>query len=340
LYLFHHDRDFFHHKKTQIEEKKMRKVAILFLAHNGISQPQWWRDWRRKLSNGESKILFFGIMPQEEKGWIRIAPSFSTKWCDKSLVLIEQLGLQELLKQDPSRNIQHIFFVSGDTVPIASAEEIYQLPDDTWLSKLPAYGAKSPSMPFRLATQWKSYSRPDAEYIASYNMKGDIQGLDDLNKGNREEADEIRDVTNWQITQFQKKQVSAKEKGNLPLANSYEFAIRTLQRELDRLDNKSTTYSYPYGCPDEFWIPSILKAHESEIQDRPVMGLYKPGVYSSWNSPSPVDWRSWEERYGHSPADSFGLADQLSRNCDALFFRKITSTVPYEKVWQCPRDRQ
>jgi hypothetical protein len=85
-------------------------------------------------------------------------------------VFLEQEGLQSILKYDKDKSIQHVFFVSGDSIPIKSAHYVYHLPDLTFL--LMDRSAKNAG-PFLFAggIQWKAYSREDMEYIATFPLK-------------------------------------------------------------------------------------------------------------------------------------------------------------------------
>lgn len=108
------------------------KIAILFLAPNGIAQPQWWQDWRVD-SQVEKQILFYILTDNSENipknnQWKVILLSFRPLWCDLTQVFALKRGIEVVLQDDKKEEIQCIYFVSGQEVPVISADRLYQQP--------------------------------------------------------------------------------------------------------------------------------------------------------------------------------------------------------------------
>lgn len=125
-------------------EKKLldHKIAILFLAHAGITQPAWWSEWMTEIPSVGQHILLYvatqdrKLVPRSthgEKGvtWHWVPLSYPTYWCDISQVLALQDGLRKILKDDVKKEVSSVYFISGAEVPVVSAWKLLHEPDIT-----------------------------------------------------------------------------------------------------------------------------------------------------------------------------------------------------------------
>jgi hypothetical protein len=228
---------------------------------------------------------------------------------------------------------------------VQSAKTIYGLPDKTLAEPLVEPFARSTKhYHFQVWPQWKAYSRSDAEKVALFNFRRpDFVEFDLANHGSQSETTEEnieinRDFMKPKVDQILK---DAERKGEVARMASAKFLLNLLDRELDRIRNsKSSPHVYPYACPDEFWIPTILQI--SNLTNTPYMRLAKPGTLPMIRVPSPIEWKSWEERFAshtRSEQPSFNLQEQLRQACknDALFFRKISKQLPPKQTWDLCR---
>lgn len=277
------------------------------------------------MKDGEKKIVFYGIMPHSIRGWIKLDPVVLTKWCGASLVLVEQAGLKEVLKD---QDIQHIFFVSGDSEPLVSAKALYDLPDVT---RPDTRGGKSfLDNAFRNALQWKAYSREDASTIARYDFTNpSFRAFDQKFQGVSEYDDETLDFMEEKFLKFLKWAQTQSD----PI---YEHGVRYYLGLIHRLralekaaaESKDKSAAYPVYCPDEFRIPSVLPRREHSL----IVAQSK--VDNIWPAPSPIEWTSWTEKFAmRVPQDSdevLNLEKELRESCQLgyLFFRKLSSKLP------------
>ena len=199
---------------------------------------------------------------KHEEGWIRIEPMMPGQWCDSSLVFLEQQGLRAILQCDKNETIQHVFFVSGDTIPIRDACFVYNVPDKTLLVR-GERGKNAGGYTFFVSPQWKAYSREDMEYIASVDLHN--KGLQELDRANRMEQDEQvlqgeKGANEKERNTLLEKRQQAQVLHEILLINRYNFLLSLNSRQRERLHSLTTVPPiYFSGCPDEFWIPILSR---------------------------------------------------------------------------------
>jgi hypothetical protein len=336
--------------------------ALLFLAHQGMSQPEGWRKWRSQLPDGEDKLLFFVIMPPKEKnqlGFIRLFPCCLTEWAHESLVYVEQRGLQDILKYDSKQRIQQVYFLCGKTVPTKSAEFVYKLPCGTYWDWLPTpigIGGNS----FSRGTQWKSYNRTDANTVAQFDFSDPtFQQFDQMISGyylDIEEEVELFGKTRSSIQEACKTEVDAleedkgTEKLKKAICHTYDYYLNLLDRYVNFL--KGATFPVRVGtCPDEFWIHSVLEMSEPRVPYKmgglqtSMMNLKKVHAKKPIFHPmSPIEWASWESEYacyGRSGVPSFhSLHSELVEAAvdNVPFYRKVSKDLKWKQTWDLDLD--
>lgn len=173
-----------------METKKQlhRKIAILFLAHAGITQPAWWTQWITETSVGKSILLYVAtqdkkLVPPSNEAvtWHWVPLSYATHWCDISQVMALQDGLGKILKDDKKGEVSCVYFISGAEVPVIAAKQLYEEPDvtrivvsihDDMASRLQEFSGKDYTKlrPFLTAIHAAALSldRRDAERIANF----------------------------------------------------------------------------------------------------------------------------------------------------------------------------
>lgn len=335
-------------KESQESKSYNRQVAILFLAHNGIMQPDvWreWREWRDELQDGQDKILFYGILPEDENDWIRVkgVDIKNTGWCTPSLVYAEQQGLRQILEEDKEKRIKLIFFVSGDSIPILDADTVYKFPDKTfWSHSENLDGNNTKEYEFKHTRQWKSYNRKDAEKIAQFDFTDSkFQKLDLVN---RAKTNRTREKKIQSLLQERKKYMDIENNARMEQkevkANKYEFIVSLINLQLVRiraLEEGLPIYYYISACPDEFWIPSVLQKPDAEHD---IVTFSKTS--DSWYPPvSPITWNSWHKEYEANPnsyLSKFDLKSEILRayHAQVPFFRKIARDLPLLKSSKRP----
>lgn len=117
----------------------------MFLAHNGVNQPEMWEAWRRPERQRVHFIVHanpetdekdpfakkYGIFPIEK----RIVP---TKWSDPSVVFATQVLIREALARFPEANM--FYLVSGADIPIRPIEFLLNLQPISRFQKLQGPG--------------------------------------------------------------------------------------------------------------------------------------------------------------------------------------------------------
>lgn len=117
------------------EDQRDRKIVLLFLAHDGIAQVEFWEEWI-KSSGLRDRILFYVVTQHQDKVpqkkmWHGVVVAYPLRWCDMSQVWALQRGLQRILRDDITHSVTCIYFLSGSEIPATSATYLYHAPDRT-----------------------------------------------------------------------------------------------------------------------------------------------------------------------------------------------------------------
>ena len=119
------------------------EICLLFVAHDGISQPALWMKWlNEKDGNGMSIRHKFGVAVQcnnfeKLKSGKSFAETFRidvqrpTSWGKLLVPLTIQKSLQIALTKYP--NCRRFYIISGREIPLVSAAHILSMPDKTQL---------------------------------------------------------------------------------------------------------------------------------------------------------------------------------------------------------------
>lgn len=119
------------------------EICLLFVAHDGISQPALWMKWlNEKDENGMSIRHKFGVAVQcnnfeklKSGKWFaekyRIDVERPTSWGKLLVPLTIQKSLQIALTKYP--NCKRFYIISGREIPLVSAAHILSMPDKTQL---------------------------------------------------------------------------------------------------------------------------------------------------------------------------------------------------------------
>lgn len=288
-------------KKGTSKTTGQRQIALLFLAHNGIAQPDVWLEQREELKDGDKKILFFALTPpsKREEGWtaINLGP---TKWCDASLVFALQDGIRYILKHDPEEQIRCIYFLPGQDLPLVSAASLYATDDGDKF----CFGPKLQVGKFdwvKELSPWGAYSRKDAQIIANAEFKSiaKVYNKEFLVQGDVAEAKKLLS-----------KRLGYKDDMEQPDQSEADRALlryyydQTLG-QLERLSKESKSYPVYNKCPDQVW-PSIAlqldtKSDFGEFDnpgrkktERCTHLEFKPRSSLLHYTPSPHEWQSWD----------------------------------------------
>ena len=181
-------------KMSKIESKSEsneKQVVIMFLAHDGVKQPDMWEAWRKTCQkqvqfivhanpDTDDKNAFakqYGIFPTSK----RVYP---TRWADPSLVFATQVLIREAVARFPKAEM--FYLVSGADIPIRPVEFLLKLetvcrmqclPGKTVFSKLKKQEQKQivPTKKWRISDfiehpQWIALNHIGAQTIASFDF--------------------------------------------------------------------------------------------------------------------------------------------------------------------------
>lgn len=107
-------------------------IIIFFLAHDGVTQPELWEEWRSAGDN-EDEIGFAVFADARVASGAHFVRKYDlglrmrTGWGQKSTVLAIQASLRRILLACPSAKM--VYIVSGDSIPIASSDDVINAPE-------------------------------------------------------------------------------------------------------------------------------------------------------------------------------------------------------------------
>ena len=297
--------------------EKNSLIAILFLAHNGVTQPELWEDWKAEVS--PKKIQFFvhaneGVELKDPFVCkYNIPPKYriyKTKWCDSSLVWAFQTSIQyilELYKEE----LSVIYFVSGDAIPIRPSSHLIQLPPRTRFC-LTERGL--------ISSLKKNKCKQPFNFEQSYFKERDI-------------------IEHTQFLSISKEHAILFSKFNL--------------NHFNKLDEYATICSDNYcpdkgqiklQCPDEYFVGSVLKSmgvrNNQFCLSCDLMFAYRSNRLNC----SPILWTNWtdvfevDEQNEMGQAFKFNLqqAIEYAAETGTYFLRKIASSVIFNKEKEKP----
>jgi len=118
------------------QQQNRRLVIILFLAHDGVSQPDVWESWRSySLQSTSDNILFYVHSPISSPEYCkefcdkyRLPISFGeTRWCQVSLVFEFLRALESIVgKHNKTSASCKIYLVSGNDIPIKNGSLLFE----------------------------------------------------------------------------------------------------------------------------------------------------------------------------------------------------------------------
>lgn len=260
------------------DEMNTREVAILFLAHNGINNPDLWDRWRRE--NASVKVKFYVFVNPDvplPSSWnkYRLDTVMETAWCDRSIVYATQAAIAEILRK--SAHVSVIYLVSGADVPVQPVKKVYNEPDATYmllnpwpypskeldkyflseLTKLNEEAEKKIGKGFqiskllRMHDQWVVLTRYDAEVFVSTSL----EYMDIIDKWFTEHPT----ITDPFIEMLIKKRFPAPPAALKHLVNASPAALEHLRSS--RLTWKP--------CPDNYYVYATLRLavllHNAEL---------------------------------------------------------------------------
>ena len=321
-----------------MSETKGTKIAILFLASQGIAKPNIWRRWREKLGKMTNKVVFYGIMPKEVEGWIKLPVRIPRQWCGVDLAVAYQQGLKQILK-DPS--IAYILFVSGQDIPIRSPDVSLLNPDTP--SQLcdfqPFPEQESPQLMEKykdlfpllyMSTQWVGLNRKDAQTVAEHSFD---YLLDFEKEHHRKLTPDMREYLMSQNLLRKKLIEKALEEKKESPANleGRKQILHLTARARERLEKYDTIRHEWVPCPDEYFVPSMLQKYA--LPGRKFSKQCTTSGRKLNYQPSPITWDSWDQKIDFSltpSPDERTLVNEIQRGCanGALFFRKVSSLLP------------
>ena len=154
------------------------KVVILFLAHNGVTQPEWWNKWKNYYEHPED-IIFKVHSPKDPKFGTEFCNMNSigfydsnTAWCQPSLVTVYLECLKAVILDYPN---SMVYLVSGHDIPIRPARYMFISKYDTIDGDLLPINPKQSKIcvppDFSFMQQWIVLNSKDADlvYDSCYN---------------------------------------------------------------------------------------------------------------------------------------------------------------------------
>jgi hypothetical protein len=321
----------------------MSKVAILFLAHDGvISLPETWNRWRGKF---KEQVVFYALSPQPFEGFKSLKAPTETSWCSPSLVHAYLNGLRQILEDDVKKEIAIIYFVSGKDAPVRPIEFLLSLPLQTKICRAGSTTLHLPdgkTQTVDLMHQWFAVTRTDAERLVGVKPSRFLP-LMSLYQASMEKPtlEHFETSNNQWLANLEKLQARYKkeEKEKKAYLNTLEFYHSLVS---DRLKRK--VLDIPLICPDEYWILALMKELKIEPRDDCTTGFFKPikDKEQFGPIPSPITWRSPKDVYAlntndpNSKSVSFedALRYNLKRRPNMVFFRKLDPVFPQDySLW-------
>ena len=159
------------------------KIAIVFLAHDGISQPNVWRLWHEMCTYKEH-LYYFVHCPEDLRptdplfNWIP-APIGPTGWCQTSIVYehLRALKMSMYGISQTSHSIEPIqclyCMLSGSDIPIRSADFLFECQYKTRFKF--TYDGYTSHISYN---QWMILAQDEANLIVNYSLNDDFTATD------------------------------------------------------------------------------------------------------------------------------------------------------------------
>ena len=160
-----------------MEEEKQFKVIILFLAHKGVTQPDWWNMWREYAGEYKNDIIFKVHSPLKDdifgkkfcdENSIGFYDS-NSEWCQPSLVTVYLECVKSVTIDYPN---SIIYLVSGYDIPFRPARYMFETKYDRFdgviIEKNPKKSKICGAIGDKFMSQWLALNSIDALKI--YNL--------------------------------------------------------------------------------------------------------------------------------------------------------------------------
>lgn len=293
---------------NQIEFTMKKDIAILFLAHAGVSQGKLWEAWRNSNPRRKNHIHFFvhtggnSIIDDSFVQKYDIDGKVKTRWGDDSLVLAYQEGLRHILTHG-SESIRIIHFVSGMDIPIQTVERVFR-ESKTRFRKI-SDESNTQRLLFRIPKKSKAKLYISASDFVSHQQWHSIS---------RKHAAIIADF-------------------DFSLFAPWDFLFGDLGKDLK---------AKRLAIPDEYYVGTVLKASVDWKKEV----IFSDRVYTdaNWNlndenTTGPETYSDFDTpKAGWSLRDVLTTSDESIMN-NALWFRKVDKNVDFREeksilLWQ------
>ena len=111
-------------ERARIEKDSQIKVALAFLAHDGIKNLDLWTNWFREDMSQYVSVTVWDERPNREElsNAFYMKKTFKTKWGHETIVDAKVLLLGTILEKYPSAT--HIVMLSGTCIPLVTPTEL------------------------------------------------------------------------------------------------------------------------------------------------------------------------------------------------------------------------
>jgi hypothetical protein len=195
------------------EKREIGNVIILFLAYEGVNQPEFWETWKNKSSYPEN-ITFVVHSPEDPKTGKDFCEKYNigfynpnTNWCGSSLIYVFLQNIGKIVDKcasgksyDPSKTC--IYLVSGSDIPIVPADALFGLvslqkngmknyqPYDSKICHIKEVVTtnKNNKYTYKIDAQWLALNLKDAKALYTIMIKNQVfyylkqKWLEDLQK--------------------------------------------------------------------------------------------------------------------------------------------------------------
>ena len=127
FFIYYFYKNFYKNKYEKFTNNK--KIAFLFLIYDSINQEDIWYHYLKNIDKNKYNIYIhckYNNIKLKYFEEYKLKNCITTKWGDKSLVVAQNILLEEALK-DPSN--QHFIFLSNSCIPIKSFNYVYNILD-------------------------------------------------------------------------------------------------------------------------------------------------------------------------------------------------------------------
>lgn len=167
-------------------------IIILFLAHKGVMQPEWWNKWKNASEEYKNNIIFRVHAPLNPEHGEKFCNDNTigfydeqTKWCRPSLVKVYFSCLKSIMIEFPANSL--IYLVSGYDIPIRPSRYMFQDKYEIYNTETKIFDPKTYNHKLSRickvndtqSHQWLALSSDDANKIY-YNYENNFQKYIDM----------------------------------------------------------------------------------------------------------------------------------------------------------------